>query len=62
VATLDGFNTEIAADQSQTYIVTVSIVDGADAVTNSTYKVSLTSLSLEDEDNDTVTSSPATLA
>jgi hypothetical protein len=27
VATLDGFNTEIAADESQTYIVTVSIVD-----------------------------------
>jgi hypothetical protein len=73
VATFNGFDTTIAADATQTYVVTVSIVDGADSVTNSPIRVRLDNdsntgntnlaLSVEDDDNDTVTVSyPATTA
>lgn len=64
VATFNGFNTTIAADATQAYVVTVSIVDGADAVTGSPVRVALVNngLSVEDDDNDTVAAAyPSTL-
>ena len=45
----------IAANDTETFIVTLSIVDGADAVTNTDYNTTLTSVSAEDDDNDDVT-------
>lgn len=71
VATFNGFDTSIAADATQAYVVTVSIVDGANSVAGSPLRVALdndastintnTALSVEDDDNDTVTASyPAT--
>lgn len=45
----------IPADGIETFIVTVSFVDGADAVTNSDYTVSLIAVSAEDDENDDVT-------
>ncbi len=71
VATFNGFDTTIAADATQAYVVTVSIVDGNDAVLGSPIRVRLDNdsntgntnlaLSVEDDDNDTVTAAyPAT--
>lgn len=56
VATFDGFETSIAANAKQTFVVTVGIVDGADAVGAGVndVKASLYSISVEDEDNDDV--------
>ncbi len=54
VATFDGFDVAIAANQTKTFVVTVSIVDGAAAVANSPVIMMLQSVSLEDEDNDDV--------
>lgn len=44
----------IAANGTQTFVVTLSFVDGPDAVTNSDYTVSLTSISIEDDENDDI--------
>lgn len=56
VATFDGFETSIAANAKQTFVVTVGIVDGADAVGAGVndVKASLYSISVEDDDNDDV--------
>jgi hypothetical protein len=56
VATFNGFDTTIAADATQAYVVTVSIVDGSNAVAGVNIRVALENggLSVEDDDNDTV--------
>jgi hypothetical protein len=53
---LNGFNTMVAADATQSYVITVSIVDGNDAVLGSPIKVALVNggLSVEDDENDAV--------
>lgn len=52
----------IAANGIETFVVTISIVDGTDAVTNSDYRVSVQAIDIEDDDNDDVTATglPAT--
>lgn len=45
----------IAANATETFIVTVSFVDGDDAVSNSDYFARLTAISIEDDENDDVT-------
>lgn len=57
VATFDGFNVSIGADAKQTFVVTVSFVDGADTTlaANTPYTAILQSISAEDDDNDDVT-------
>ena len=45
---------EIAANDTETFIVTLSIADSSDAVTGSSYTVALTDLDLDDDDNDQV--------
>ena len=52
----------IAANATETFIVTVSFVDGDDAVTNSDYTFSLTAISIEDDENDDVTVTSLPLA
>jgi len=54
VATFDGFDVVVAADDTETFVVTLSFVDGVDAVDNSPYVVELQTLSVEDDDNDDV--------
>lgn len=49
----------VPANATETFIVTVSIVDGADSVTNSDYRVSLVSVKVEDDENDDVAPTPA---
>jgi hypothetical protein len=44
----------IDANDTVTFVVVISIVDGDDAVTNSSYNVSLTALDIEDDENDDV--------
>lgn len=57
VATFGGFDIAIAANQKQTFVVTVSFVDGANTTlaTNNSYGVKVTAISAEDDDNDDVT-------
>ena len=45
----------IAANKTKTFIVTLSFVDGIDAVINGPYNTTLVSISAEDDDNDDVT-------
>jgi len=60
VATFDDFDDiTISANDTETFIVTVSFVDGQDAVDNSTYRVSLSDISIEDDENDDITPTPA---
>lgn len=54
VATFDGFDVEVAANDTETFIVTVSIVDGPAAVANTPIDMRLNSVSVEDEDSDDV--------
>lgn len=44
----------IAANGRQTFVVTLSFVDGTDAVTNSDYAVSLANISIDDDENDDI--------
>jgi len=54
-ATFNDFNdVTIAANATETFIITLSFVDGTDTVTNSPYSLTLTSISVEDDDNDDV--------
>jgi hypothetical protein len=52
--TFDGFKVLIDADQKETFIVTVNIVDGADPV-GEAITVATTTMSAEDDDNDDIT-------
>jgi hypothetical protein len=52
--TFDGFDIDIAADATQTFVVTLSFVDGLDPV-GFDFEAQLTGLSLEDDDSDDVT-------
>ncbi|USN57966.1 MAG: S-layer homology domain-containing protein [Candidatus Peribacteria bacterium] len=54
VATFDGFNVEIPADETETFIVTLSVLDG-DSAEGAVLNVELDSVSAEDEDSDDVT-------
>ena len=56
VATFNGFDVAIAANAKQTFVVTVSFVDGIDATVNGRYNVSINTanVSAEDEDSDDV--------
>ena len=55
-ATFDDFSPiVIDANETQEFVITVSFVDGQDAVDNSDYAVTLTSIDVEDDDNDDVT-------
>ncbi len=54
IATFNGFNVTIPADQAEDFVVTVSVVDGIDAVNNSPIKVKLAEVSAEDDDSDDV--------
>ncbi len=60
VATFDWFNVTIPADQKENFVVTVSVVDGSDAV-GKVINTELQSVSLEDDDSDDVTATPATV-
>ena len=51
----------IAANATETFIVTVSFVDASNAVSGSTYRVSLTDADLEDDDRDDVVATGLTL-
>lgn len=51
----------IKANDTQNFVITLDIVDSSDAVANSGLRVSLSSISLEDDDNDDVTASPTFL-
>ena len=54
--TFNDFNdVQIAANATETFIVTVSIVDGADAVSNSPLLSRLVSVDAEDDERDDVT-------
>ncbi len=53
-ATFDGFEVVIPANTKQSFVVTVSFVDGSNAVTGSTYRVQLTSVSATDDENDDI--------
>ena len=53
VATFDGFNVEIAKNNTQKFIVTMSIADD-NTMANDVLKLALLDLSLDDEDNDDV--------
>jgi hypothetical protein len=44
----------IDANETQTFVVTLSFVDGVDAVNNSNYTTTLVSVSAEDDDNDDI--------
>lgn len=57
-ATFDRFEIDIPANWKETFIVTVSFVDSADAVSASDYTVSLVSLDIQDDENDDVTPTP----
>lgn len=59
VATFDGFNVEIPADETETFIVVVSILDG-DSAEGGIVNLELDSVSAEDEDSDDVTVSGVT--
>ncbi len=52
--TFDGFEVEVPADNTQTFVVAVSIVD-ADTVINKTIKVGYNSMEIDDDQNDPVT-------
>jgi hypothetical protein len=62
VATFDGFELTIDADETETFIVTVSTVDTS-TVVGKVIRVSMdqANLSLEDDENDTITLASATL-
>jgi len=65
VATFDGFDVEIAADTTETFVVTVSTVD-TDDVVGAQIVASIanpsTDVSLEDDENDTVTLSTVAIS
>jgi hypothetical protein len=57
VAAFDGFDVAIAANQKQTFVITLSFVDGASTVAGSTYSVRIVnaaSIGAEDDDNDDI--------
>lgn len=47
-------NEDILADDTNTYVITIDIVDGADAVANTPIIVDLVGVNAEDDDNDTI--------
>ena len=55
VASFDGFDVVVPADETETFIVTLSFVDGQDAVDGSDYTAELQTLSVEDDEDDDVT-------
>lgn len=63
VATFDGFEVSIAADATQTFIVTVSLADNDDiAGMNIVVSLQASQLELEDSDNDPVVAASAVLS
>jgi hypothetical protein len=62
-ATFDGFDVEIAADATQTFVVTVSLVDiyTAGTVIKAVINQVSTDVSLEDDENDTITLDPVSI-
>jgi hypothetical protein len=45
---------DILADSTNTYVITIDVVDGADAVANTPIIVDLVGVNAEDDDNDTI--------
>ena len=54
VATFDWFDVDINANATQAFVITVDVVDWADAVANSPVTATLTSISAEDDEGDDV--------
>lgn len=58
--TFDNLSVNVARDEKVRFVVTVSIVD-SDSITDLTTNLKVSSMTLEDEDNDNVTASPTTI-
>lgn len=54
VATFNGFTVDIAANETRTFVVTMTFVDGNGVSTKSDYNTTITSLSLYDDETDDV--------